>query len=112
MRPLGKSGLHVPAMGLGGFHLGTVKEASEATKIVERALDAGVNFFDNAWEYHDGESETRLGQALKGKRDKAVVMTKVCTHGRGKDVAMRMLEESWRRLQTDHLDVWQIHEVV
>lgn len=111
-RPLGKSGLQISALGLGGFHLGSVKEAREATEIVERALDAGVNFFDNAWEYHDGESETRLGQALKGKRDKAVVMTKVCTHGRGKDVAMRMLEESLRRLQTDHLDVWQIHEVV
>ncbi len=89
-----------------------MKEQSEAEQIVSKAIDAGVNFFDNAWEYHDGESENRLGQALKGKRDKVVLMTKVCTHGRGKDVAMRMLEESLRRLQTDHLDVWQIHEVV
>ena len=72
----------------------------------------GVNFFDNAWEYHEGESENRLGKALQGKRDQVVLMTKVCTHGRGKDVAMRMLEDSLRRLRTDHLDVWQIHEVV
>jgi predicted aldo/keto reductase-like oxidoreductase len=75
-------------------------------------LDAGINFFDNCWEDHDGVSEERLGAALKGKRDKAFVMTKVCTHGRGKDVAMKQLEESLRRLQTDHLDLWQVHEVV
>jgi predicted aldo/keto reductase-like oxidoreductase len=71
-----------------------------------------VNFFDNAWEYHGGLSEERLGRAINGKRDRAIVMTKVCTHGRGKDVAMRQLEESLTRLQTDHLDVWQIHEVI
>src|SRR5205085_10096691 len=85
---------------------------SEATQIVNEALDAGINFFDNAWEYHQGLSEERLGRALKGKRDRAVVMTKVCTHGREKNVAMRQLEESLTRLQTDHLDVWQIHEVI
>jgi uncharacterized protein len=79
---------------------------------VAKAIDHGVNFFDNAWEYHDGLSEERLGKALKGKRDEVVLMTKVCTHGREKKIAMRMLEESLRRLQTDHLDVWQIHEVV
>jgi len=75
-------------------------------------MDAGVNFFDNCWEYHDGLSEERVGAALKGKRDQAIVMTKVCTHGRKKDVALQMLEESLRRLRTDHLDVWQIHEVI
>jgi aryl-alcohol dehydrogenase-like predicted oxidoreductase len=111
-KPLGKTGVMVSAMGLGGFHLGSAKDQQEVNQIVAQAMDAGVNFFDNAWEYHDGDSETRLGKALKGKRDKAVLMTKVCTHGRGKDVAMRMLEDSLRRLQTDHLDVWQIHEVV
>ena len=79
---------------------------------VTRAIDAGVNFFDNAWEYHDGDSESRLGIALQGKRDAILLMSKVCTHGRGKDVAMRQLEDSLRRLKTDHLDVWQIHEVV
>jgi aryl-alcohol dehydrogenase-like predicted oxidoreductase len=111
-KDLGKTGLKVSALGVGGFHLGSAKDQQEANEIVSRALDAGVNFFDNAWEYHDGESETRLGKALSGKRDQAIVMTKVCTHGRGKDVAMRMLEQSLRRLKTDHLDVWQIHEVV
>ena len=65
-----------------------------------------------AWEYHDGLSEERVGRALAGKRERAVLMTKVCTHGRDKRVAMRMLEESLTRLQTDHLDVWQIHEVI
>ncbi len=110
-KPLGKTGLQASALGLGGFHLGAADQ-KEAVEIVARALDAGVNFFDNAWEYHEGESEVRLGAALKGKRDQAILMTKVCTHGRGKDVAMRMLEESLSRLQTDHLDIWQIHEVV
>jgi uncharacterized protein len=99
-------------LGIGGYHLGSANSDAEATQIVNEALDAGVNFFDNAWEYHQGLSEERLGRALKGKRDRAVVMTKVCTHGRDKNVAMRQLEESLTRLQTDHLDVWQIHEVI
>jgi len=111
-KALGKTGLQASVIGIGGFHLGSTKDPGEANEIVARAINAGVNFFDNAWEYHEGESESRLGQALKGKRDKVILMTKVCTHGRGKDVAMRMLEESLDRLQTDHLDIWQIHEVV
>jgi aryl-alcohol dehydrogenase-like predicted oxidoreductase len=111
-KPMAATGVQISALGIGGFHLGSASNQGEASEIVARALDAGVNFFDNAWEYHDGESENRLGQALKGKRDKAIVMTKVCTHGSGKDVAMRMLKESLNRLQTDYLDVWQIHEVV
>ena len=100
------------ALGVGGYHLGSTKDQNEATELVDRALDAGITFFDNCWDYHDGLSEERLGTALKGKRDQAFVMTKVCTHGRGKDVAMQQLEESLRRLQTDHLDLWQIHEVI
>jgi aryl-alcohol dehydrogenase-like predicted oxidoreductase len=111
-RPLGKTGAPVSALGVGGFHLGSIKEEKESNELVARALDAGINFFDNCWEYHDGISEARLGTALKGKRDQAFLMTKVCTHGRTKDVAMKQLEESLRRLQTDHLDLWQIHEVV
>jgi uncharacterized protein len=111
-RPLGKTGALVSCLGVGGYHLGSIQEEKDSTELVARALDAGINFFDNCWEYHDGVSEERLGAALKGKRDKAFVMTKVCTHGRGKDVAMKQLEESLRRLQTDHLDLWQIHEVV
>jgi aryl-alcohol dehydrogenase-like predicted oxidoreductase len=111
-RPLGRTGLEVSAMGIGGYHLGSAESEAEATRIVIEALDAGVNFFDNAWEYHQGLSEERLGRALKGRRDRAVLMTKVCTHGRDRNVAMRQLEESLTRLQTDHVDVWQIHEVI
>lgn len=111
-KALGKTGVQVSALGMGGFHLGAAKDLDEAKRLVSRALDAGITFFDNAWEYHDGRSEEWLGAALEGKRDRAFVMTKVCTHGRGKDVAMRMLEDSLRRLRTDHLDLWQIHEVI
>jgi len=111
-KPLGRTGVQVSAMGLGGYHLGSAETDQAAVEIVAKAIDHGINFFDNAWEYHDGLSEERVGNALKGKRDQAFVMTKVCTHGRDKKIAMRMLEESLRRLQTDHLDLWQIHEVV
>ena len=111
-RPLGKTGVEVSLLGVGGYHLGSTKNQQEATELVATAMGAGINFFDNCWEYHDGASEEKLGIALKGKRQEAFVMTKVCTHGRGKDVAMKQLEESLRRLQTDHLDLWQVHEVV
>ena len=111
-KALGRTGVQVSAMGLGGYHLGSAETDQAAMEIVAKAFDHGVRFFDNAWEYHDGLSEERLGKALRGKRDQAFVMTKVCTHGRDKKVAMRMLDESLRRLQTDHLDLWQIHEVV
>jgi aryl-alcohol dehydrogenase-like predicted oxidoreductase len=95
-----------------GFHLGSAADESTAKRMVDEALDAGINFFDNCWEYHEGRSEEWLGAALEGKRDRAILMTKVCTHGRGKQKAMEMLEQSLRRLRTDHLDMWQIHEVV
>lgn len=111
-RPLGRTDIQVSAMAVGGYHLGSAKNQREVNEIVAQAMDAGINFFDNAWDYHDGHSEEVLGIALKGKRQQAVVMTKVCTHGRSKDVAMKQLEESLRRLQTDHLDLWQIHEVI
>jgi aryl-alcohol dehydrogenase-like predicted oxidoreductase len=89
-----------------------VRDPDEAARIVHEAIDAGVNFFDNAWEYHDGRSEEVLGKALAGKRDQVFLMTKVCTHGRKADVAMKQLEDSLRRLGTDHLDLWQVHECV
>ena len=75
-------------------------------------MDAGVTFFDNAWEYNDHRSEEWMGRGLQGRRDKVFLMTKVCTHGRDKKVAMQQLEESLKRLRTDHLDLWQIHEVI
>ena len=111
-RAMGSTGLQVSILGMGGFHLGTAAGQQEVNNMVAKALDHGINFFDNAWEYHGGMSEERVGTALKGKRDQAIVMTKVCTHGRKKDVAMKMLENSLTRLQTDHLDVWQVHEVI
>src|ERR1700730_1958940 len=111
-RPFGHTGLHVSILGLGGYHLGLVKTQSEVKRIVDESIDRGVNFFDNAWDYHGGESEKRVGKALKGRRHEVFVMTKVCTHGRDRKTAMRQLEESLRRLQTDSLDVWQIHEVI
>ncbi len=111
-RPLGRTGLQVSALGVGGFHLGTADTEEIAGTIVQQAIDNGVNFFDCAWEYHEGVSEERLGKALQGKRRQVILMTKVCTHGRDKKVAMQQLEESLVRLRTDYLDVWQIHEVV
>ncbi len=111
-RPLGNTGIQVSAMALGGYHLGSAKDQQEVNNIVARAMDAGVNFFDNAWDYHNGHSEEVVGSALKGKRQQVIIMTKVCTHGRGKDIAMQQLEQSLRRLQTDYLDLWQIHEVI
>jgi aryl-alcohol dehydrogenase-like predicted oxidoreductase len=111
-RTFGRSRDLVSIIGLGGYHLGLVKTATEAVRIMHEAIDAGVNFLDNAWEYHDGESERRMGRAIADRRDAVFLMTKVCTHGRDANVAMRQLEESLRRLKTDHLDLWQVHECV
>jgi predicted aldo/keto reductase-like oxidoreductase len=111
-KPFGRTGEKVSVIGLGGYSLGSTPSLQEAIAIVHEAIDAGVNFCDNAWEYHDGKSEEWMGQALKGRRDKVLLMTKVCTHGRDKKVALRQLDESLERLQTDHLDLWQIHECV
>jgi predicted aldo/keto reductase-like oxidoreductase len=112
VRPLGRTGADVSIIGLGGYHLGLVDTETEAIRIIHEAIDAGVTFMDNAWEYHDGESEKRMGKALaKGKRGRVFLMTKVCTHGRDAKTAMRQLEDSLRRLRTDYLDLWQIHEV-
>jgi predicted aldo/keto reductase-like oxidoreductase len=110
-RPFGKTGVSVSALGLGGHHLGDAQDEKTAQRIVHSAIDGGVTFFDNCWEYHRGKSEAWMGGALKGYRDRVFLMTKVCTHGRDAALAMRMLEESLNRLQTDHLDLWQIHGV-
>ncbi len=112
-RPLGKTGEQVSIMALGGAHLGK-PSASEATRIVHAAIDAGLDFMDNAWEYNEGASEIRMGEALAqgGYRQRAFLMTKNCAHDRKADHSMRKLEESLRRLKTDYLDLWQVHEVV
>lgn len=111
-RRFGRHEDRISILGLGGYHLGNVKTVAEAVRIVHAAIDAGINFLDNAWEYHEGESERRVGRAIRDRRDEVFLMTKVCTHGRDGRVAMKQLEESLRRLQTDHLDLWQIHECV
>ncbi|MES2177487.1 MAG: aldo/keto reductase [Gemmatimonadota bacterium] len=111
-RPLGRTGAVVSALGLGGYHLGLIGSEREAISIVHASIDAGITFMDNAWEYHDGKSETRMGKALaNGWRERVFLMTKVCTHGRDAKTAMRQLEDSLRRLKTDHVDLWQVHEV-
>src|SRR5579871_327296 len=111
-RPLGKTGEEVSIIGVGGYHLWTVQSRDLAVRLVQEAIDAGVTFFDNAWEYNDHRSEEWMGLGLQGTRDKVFLMSKVCTHGRDKKVAMQQLEESLKRLGTDHLDLWQIHEVI
>jgi aryl-alcohol dehydrogenase-like predicted oxidoreductase len=107
----GKTDVQISALGLGGHHLGAAKDEQTAIEIVHRAVDGGITFFDNCWEYNRGKSEDWLGKGLKGRRDKVFLMTKVCTHGRDAALAMQMLDQSLRRLQTDHLDLWQIHGV-
>jgi uncharacterized protein len=111
-RPFGRSGEQVSIIGFGGFHVGLPETDGAAVRLVHAAIDAGITFMDNAWDYNDGLSETRMGKAIADRRDQVFLMTKVCTHGRDGKVAMRQLEDSLRRLRTDHLDLWQIHEVV
>ena len=111
-RAFGRTGVQVSILGVGGHTFATAKTEAEGIQIIHEALEAGVNFMDNAWEYHDGRSEEWMGKALKGRREKAFLMSKVCTHGRDAKVAMQQLEESLRRLQTDHMDLWQVHEVI
>ena len=111
-RPLGATGDMVSILGLGGYHLGKIANEREAIRLVHTAIDAGLTFMDNAWEYHDGRSEVLMGKAIAGRRDRVFLMTKVCTHGRNRREAMRQLDTSLRRLKTDHLDLWQVHECV
>jgi aryl-alcohol dehydrogenase-like predicted oxidoreductase len=108
-RELGKTGEKVSAIGLGGFHLGKPKDPEEAIRIVRRAVDRGVTFMDNCWDYNDGESERRMGLALKdGYRKRVFLMTKF--DGRTKQSAARQIDESLTRLQTDTIDLIQYHE--
>lgn len=111
-RPLGSTGVDVSMLCLGGYHIGVPPE-EEGIRIIHTAIDSGMTFMDNAWEYNDGNSEVRMGKALAmdGYRQKAFLMSKNCAHDRKADTSMRILEESLRRLQTDYLDLWQIHEV-
>jgi uncharacterized protein len=111
-RPFGKhSDVQISILAMGGHHLGDAEDDTTATNIVHEAIDNGVTFFDNCWEYHRGKSEVWMGKALKGRRNEIFLMTKVCTHGRDGWLGMQMLEQSLNRLQTDHLDLWQAHGV-
>src|ERR1700733_9969179 len=111
-RILGRTGEKVSAIGIGGYHLGRPGlEADESIRIVRSALDEGINFLDNCWDYNGGESEIRMGKALRdGYRTKAFLMTKI--DGRTKTAAATQLNESLRRLQTDRVDLLQFHEVI
>ncbi len=109
-RQLGRTGEKVSIIGLGGFHLGRPEE-QESIRIVRTAIDNGVNFMDNCWDYNDGASEIRMGQALRdGYRDRVFLMTKI--DGRDRKTARQQIDESLRRLQTDHVDLLQLHEVI
>lgn len=110
VRPLGRTGVSVSILGLGGGHIGRAAiPQQEAVRLIQSGIDQGISFMDNAWEYHAGESEVRMGMALEGRRDKVVLMTKVCA--RDAKTAAAQLDESLTRLRTDVIDVWQFHEV-
>lgn len=111
-RPLGRTGERVSAIGLGGYHLGipTIPE-QDAIQLTRQAIDRGITFLDNCWDYNAGVSEIRMGKALAGGyRNKAFLMTKI--DGRSKTEAARQIDESLQRLQTDHVDLMQFHEVI
>jgi len=112
-RKLGQTGEMVSILGLGGHTIALADSEAESIRIIHEAIAAGVNFMDNAWEYNNGRSEDVMGKALKGKRNQVFLMTKVCAHIRGqtKEACLLMLEESLKRLQTDHLDLWMLHEL-
>ena len=108
---LGRTGEKVSLMGLGGYHIGTQRDEQLSLRIIRTALDNGINFLDNCWDYNGGTSEVRMGKALQeGYRKKAFLMTKI--DGRDKATAEKQIEDSLRRLQTDHIDLMQLHEII
>src|SRR6266478_6204163 len=110
-RMLGRTGEKVSLVGLGGYHLGKQADPQESIRIMRTGLDEGVNFLDNCWDYNGGESEIRMGNALRdGYRQKAFLMSKI--DGRTKAAATNQINESLRRLQTDRIDLLQFHEVI
>jgi aryl-alcohol dehydrogenase-like predicted oxidoreductase len=111
-RTLGRTGERVSAIGMGGFHLAQPGlEEAESIRLIRTAVDRGVNFMDNSWDYNEGQSEIRMGKALKdGYRQKVFLMTKL--DGRTKQEAAKQIDESLKRLQTDHVDLMQHHEII
>lgn len=110
-RPLGRTGVNVSILCLGGWHIGSVRDEREAIRIMHTAIDEGLTFFDNAWDYHEGYSETLMGRALAmgNRRQRVFLMTKCCA--RDAATTRRHLEDSLRRLRTDVIDLWQFHEI-
>jgi predicted aldo/keto reductase-like oxidoreductase len=110
-RTLGRTGQRVSIVGLGGHHIGRPPDEAEGIRIIRHAIDHGITFMDNCWDYHDGGSELRMGKALRdGYRDKVFLMTKI--DGRTREAAARQIDESLRRLQTDRIDLMQHHEII
>jgi len=110
-RTLGRTGAKVSAIGLGGFHIGVPKDEAEGIRIIRTAIDHGITFMDNCWDYHDGGSEVRMGKALRdGYRDKVFLMTKI--DGRTKTLAAKQIDACLQRLQTDRIDLMQHHEII
>ncbi len=110
-RTLGRTGEQVSLVGLGGHHIGRPPDESDGIRIIRHAIDRGITFMDNCWDYHDGGSETRMGNALRdGYRAKVFLMTKI--DGRTRETAARQIDESLRRLQTDRIDLMQHHEII
>ncbi len=108
-RVLGRTNVRVSVIGIGGWHLGAIKDEADAIQLMHAAIDEGLTFFDNAWDYQDGHAEEVMGKALAMEgRHKVFLMTKNCN--RDYAGSMKCLEDSLRRLQTDHLDLWQFHE--
>jgi aryl-alcohol dehydrogenase-like predicted oxidoreductase len=110
-RVLGRTGERVSILCLGGWHIGAVKDPAEAIRIMHAAVDEGLTFFDNCWDYHDGGSEEIMGRALSGaRRGNVFLMTKNCE--RDYAGSMKCLDDSLRRLRTDRIDLWQFHEII
>jgi predicted aldo/keto reductase-like oxidoreductase len=111
-RTLGRTGEKVSAIGMGGFHIAQPGSTeAQSVKLVRSAIDRGITFMDNSWDYNEGQSEIRMGKALKdGYRERVFLMTKI--DGRTKEVAARQIDTCLERLQTDHIDLLQHHEVI
>ena len=110
-RALGRTGEKVSAIGLGGYHIGIPKDEEVGLRIIRSAIDRGITFMDNCWDYHDGGSEIRMGKALRdGYREKVFLMSKI--DGRTRSAAEKQINESLQRLQTDRIDLMQFHEII
>ena len=110
-RTLGSTGEKVSVIGLGGYHTGLQSDEADSISLIRTAVDRGINFMDNCWDYNGGESEIRMGKALRdGYRNKVFLMSKI--DGRTKEAATKQIDDSLKRLQTDRVDLMQFHEII